>query len=106
MKTTKNYAGGELHRMLRRSARDQMLYAFIEGMRLRDQAVSIDNCILSFCDRFGVENLDAQNARVLYYRMIQEFRSDLPTLKEQLNVEVQSNLIDLLAEAIKQKLGA
>ena len=77
---------GELHKIYRRQTRDAMLYAFVEGMRCRDQAVSVEMCVQAFCERYGVENLDNQTGKAMYYKMLHEFRNECETFKEQINV--------------------
>ena len=91
----------ELHKIIRRNARDQMLYAFIEGMRLRDQSVSVEMCVLAFCERYDVHNLDTATGKALYYRMLHEFRRECQDFKEQLNVDSCLSLIDSLNDAAK-----
>jgi hypothetical protein len=43
-------------------------------------------CIQAFCERYGVENLDNQTGKAMYYKMLHEFRHECETFKEQINV--------------------
>jgi len=85
MAKTSSAGLSEMHRILRRNARDFMMYAFIEGMRCRDAAVSVEMCVIAFCERFGIDNLDPETGRSMYYTMIHEYRKDAETMKHQLN---------------------
>lgn len=72
-----NEALQDLHRFYRATAMDQILFGFVTGHRIADPETTVEDCIVRFLQRFGLEDtFDRKTARQSYYRMEGYFKEN------------------------------
>lgn len=72
-----NEALQDLHRFYRATAMDQILFGFVIAYRLASPETTVEECIVTFLQRFGLEDtFDKKTARQSYYRMEGYFKDN------------------------------
>ena len=62
-----------LHGILRRTATDQMMFAFVRGVLSCRSDTSVMQAIRMFEQEFCIEDFNANSAKWTYYRMLKDY---------------------------------